>query len=246
MACYNIFFSPTGGTRRVLQALDPDGVEVDISKPVGMDLEKDDIAFVAMPCYAGRCPALAINRLKGLHASGTRAVAVIAYGNRAYEDSLLELADTLEDLGFNVCAAVAAVAGHSIIRSVAESRPDEKDKADLAAFSRKIMEKLASSATRPAGIPGNRPYKKAKTADMGVHTDKDACTRCGICKKECPADAIDLADFCRTDGSKCIGCMRCVAICPNGARRIDEGRRSMLSEFLSRTARERKEAELFI
>lgn len=246
MACYNIFFSPTGGTRRVLQALNPDGVEVDISKDATMSLGKDDIAFVAMPCYAGRCPALAIRRLNGVAASGSRAVAVIVYGNRAYEDSLLELADTLERLGFDVCAAVAAIAEHSIIRSIAESRPDEEDRARLASFSRKIQEKLASSPRRPVIIPGNRPYKQAKPADMGVHADKDACMRCGACRKACPAGAIAPQEPWSTDSSKCIGCMRCVGICPSGARRIDEEKRMAITAFLGRTASGRKEAELFL
>ena len=46
-----------------------------------------------MPVYAGRVPALAVERLKGIKTSGVKCVIVAIYGNRAYEDALVEMQD---------------------------------------------------------------------------------------------------------------------------------------------------------
>ena len=46
-----------------------------------------------MPVYAGRVPALAVERLKGIKTSGVKCVIVAVYGNRAYEDALVEMQD---------------------------------------------------------------------------------------------------------------------------------------------------------
>ncbi|MCU0847043.1 MAG: DUF362 domain-containing protein [Spirochaetes bacterium] len=40
------------------------------------------------------------------------------------------------------------------------------------------------------------------------------CTRCGVCVKWCPADAIDMEEKgARIDQSRCIGCGQCLAVC---------------------------------
>ena len=46
-----------------------------------------------MPVYAGRVPALTVERLKGIKTSGVKCVIVAVYGNRAYEDALVEMQD---------------------------------------------------------------------------------------------------------------------------------------------------------
>ena len=46
----------------------------------------------------------------------------------------------------------------------------------------------------------------------------DDCTRCGVCFKHCPADAITLDDVkANIDQDKCIGCAECIAMCRFGA-----------------------------
>ena len=59
-----------------------------------ISLTQDDLAVIAVPSYGGRVPTPAAERLAALHGNGARAVLVCVYGNRAYEDTLVELEDT--------------------------------------------------------------------------------------------------------------------------------------------------------
>lgn len=54
-----------------------------------------------MPVYAGRVPALTVERLKGIKTSGVKCVIVAVYGNRAYEDALVEMQDVATERRMN-------------------------------------------------------------------------------------------------------------------------------------------------
>ena len=136
MEHYNIHFSPTGGTRKVADilccALDGEFNEIDLCRNIEQtSLGEDDICLVSVPSYGGRVPVTAIERLKKISGNGAKAVLNCVYGNRAWEDTLTELQDTLEEQGFRCVAALATVAEHSIFRQFAAGRPDEKDKSEL-------------------------------------------------------------------------------------------------------------------
>ena len=114
-----------------------------------------------MPVYAGRVPALAVERLKGVKANGAKCVIVAVYGNRAYEDALLEMQDVATEIGFQVIAAVAAIAEHSICRMYGAGRPDDEDAKVLASFGLDIINKVNDTQSfGPLVLPGNRPYKQ--------------------------------------------------------------------------------------
>ena len=105
MAYYNIHFSPTGGTRKVgdivCGALDGDFNEIDLCSNVEQrSLCEEDICLVSIPSYGGRVPATSTERLKMISGNGAKAVLNCVYGNRAWEDTLTELQDTLEGQGF--------------------------------------------------------------------------------------------------------------------------------------------------
>ena len=104
MALYLLVFSPTGGTKKAAEALlkgfDAPYKTVDCLKQAdlsALSFQKDDICVVAAPSFGGRLPQLFAMRLQTLRGNGTRAVPVVVYGNRAYEDTLLELSDLLTD-----------------------------------------------------------------------------------------------------------------------------------------------------
>ena len=86
----------------------------------------------------------AIERLKEIQGNHANCVVIAVYGNRAYDDGLIQLKDTAELCGFNVIASVAAVAEHSIMRQFGSGRPDEEDSKELKKFAEEILEKLSS------------------------------------------------------------------------------------------------------
>lgn len=253
MKIYDIVFSPTGGTKKVADCLigilKTEVTTVDLTNSKldfnAVSLMKEDVAVISVPSYGGRVPAVAIERLGKIHGNDARAVLVCVYGNRAYEDTLVELEDAAKQAGFQVIAAVAAIAEHSIARQFAAGRPDAQDAAQLSNFAKQIQHKLSAADTSEPAIPGNRPYKKAGGAGMVPKATKD-CTNCGICAAECPVQAIDKKDPKKVDEKACISCMRCIAVCPQGARKINPVMLSAASLMLKKVCSERKECELFL
>lgn len=252
MNVYEIVFSPTGGTMKaadmVAQTLADAVTLVDLSASKkdfrSVALNKGDVAVIAVPSYGGRVPATAVARLAKLSGNGARAVVMAVYGNRAYEDTLLELQNTAAEAGFTVIAAIAAVAEHSIAHQFATGRPDAQDQQQLETFAQSIKEKLASGELSMPHVPGNRPYKTSSVSMVPKATK--ACVSCGLCAQKCPVQAIDRLHPQNVDKKACISCMRCVAICPHHARRIHPIMQAAAGLALKKACAQRKEAELFI
>ena len=262
MRVVEVFFSPTGGTRRaadvVAGAL---ARNLDLSAPVSVDLTGadadgaqvelacDDVVLLAAPAFAGRVPAVAAERFSQLRGGWARAVLVCSYGNRAFEDTLVELQDLAEAADLFPVAGVAAVTEHSIARQFGTGRPDADDELALTEFAARIAEKIAglSAGERPAALelPGNRPYKQASPAGPVPAATPD-CVGCGVCARSCPVGAIDASDPTRTDAELCISCMRCVSVCPSGARRSDASVLAALGAKLEPLCARRKDPELFL
>ena len=248
-----IVFSPTGRTREVADAIckgiNSESEIIDLCvtedelKPVS--LSRDDFAVIAFPVFGGRVPALAASRLEKIKVNGARCAIVVVYGNRAYDDALVELQDVARSCGFRVVAAVSASAEHSIVREYGAGRPDKDDREELEAFGRSIREALQKApGTTELKLPGNRPYKKAG-AGPNPKADK-RCTGCGICAKACPVGAIPADNLRSVDKSLCISCMRCVSLCPEGARSIGTLMNFLVKSALKKACAERKPNELFL
>ena len=215
-------FSPTGGTRKVADAIaagfHTPVVEMDLTQPsVTTTLGENDALMAVLPVYAGRVPQISLERLSALKGSGQKAVAVVVYGNREYDDALLETRNALEASGFQVIAAAAFIAEHSIVRSIAAGRPDAEDEALCRQFAADVMAKLENPA--PVNVPGNDPYVELKPSAFHPAADEN-CVRCGICAEQCPVGAIPLEDPKETLNDICINCMRCVEVCPVRSRAL--------------------------
>lgn len=253
MSVYEIYFSPTGGTKKVsnilTEQLGDEVIAVDLTmnqtKHQNVKIEQDDIAVISVPSYGGRVPNIAVKRLLTLKGNGARAIIVCVYGNRAYEDTLVELKDTAQNAGFQVIAAVSAIAEHSIARQFAAGRPDKQDRQQLLKFSEEIKKKISSDNIKEPDIPGHRPYKKAGGAGLVPKPSKE-CLKCGACAKECPVQAIDMNNPKKVNGNLCISCMRCVSVCPNGARKVNSIVLSAVGIALKKVCSDRKDCELFI
>ncbi len=181
---HSVFFSPTGTTRTVVQAVlqgtgKNSGLEIDLQEPVGGQLffAMDDPVVIGMPVYAGRLPRLAVERFSSVQGSETPAVAVVVYGNRAYDDALLELCDLCTAQGFKVTGAAAFIGEHSFSSAdfpIAANRPDENDIRLAEEFGARFAG--TSRVLNPEQIPGNRPYKpEMKPSGAAAETDPARC-----------------------------------------------------------------------
>ena len=222
MSVYSILFSPTGGTKKVTDALCaalPPVTEIDLcNREINFSqyvFTAADLCLISMPVYGGRFPALAMERFAQMRGDHTPCALVAVYGNRAIDDALIDLSDTAQANGFLPIAGVEAIAKHSLFPQVAAERPDTADRTQLADMGRQIL--TAAQALALAQMPGNRPYK-ARKPNRFFPVWADTCTRCGTCAAACPSGAIDLAHPATTDPALCIGCMRCVELCPAQAR----------------------------
>lgn len=248
---YNIYFSPTGGTKKVadilVNNLGGEFCEVDICRDIEkMTLQADEVCLVSVPSFAGRVPAVAIERLKKISANGAKAILNSVYGNREWDDTLTELQDTLESCGFVCVAAVAAVAEHSIFRQFATGRPDADDATELAEFACKITAKLDGGVFRKLNLAGSHGTYKEVGPIPFKPEGNDNCDDCGICADSCPVGAIDKTNPRNTDKEVCISCMRCRDICPKHARKLDAAFMQATAEKMAAKLGGHKENYLFI
>lgn len=252
MAHYTILFSPTGGTKHVADILAGElfhgQTAIDLCDPAFacVSLTAEDIAIIAIPSYAGRVPCTATERMAKIQGNGARAILLCVYGNRAFDNTLAEMKDQAEKAGFLPIAAVAALAEHSMVRKVAAGRPDTEDLSVLKDMAAKIKVKLDSGDTAPVPVPGTVPEKPignfgGKMAPKAT----DACTHCRLCAEKCPTQAIG-PETLDADKGKCIGCMRCISVCPSGARKMSVIIESLGGVALSVLCSQRKENELFL
>jgi len=113
-------------------------------------------------------------------------------------------------------------------------------------FGEKILYKMQDAdVTCELQIPGNRPYKKPGGVGLVPKADK-RCSGCGLCAENCPAQAISRKNLKTADSGKCISCMRCVAKCPNSARKVNGAMVSIAARAIRQACLERKGNELYI
>lgn len=289
MQCYKITFSPTGGTEKVAEILtrtlgysfseiDLLDRQQDFSR---YEYKKEDVCLFAVPSFGGRVPQTAAERILQMKGNGARAVLAVVYGNRAYEDTVIELQDTVRQAGFTVIAAVAAVAEHSIMRQFAQGRPDAADQRELEAYGAKIRRILDDSkesarseegmgilsekadtaaeindagkenetekeklAEKTLEVPGTHPYRTYNGVPMKPKAGR-ACDRCGLCAAKCPVGAIPSKQPNQTLEDVCITCMRCVKVCPRGARSCNPLMVKAASLKMKRACQDRKKNEFW-
>lgn len=249
MKIYEISFSPTGGTQKVAsiisQELGARISEIDLTGPyVELDpihIESDDMAIVAMPTYGGRIPYIAKERFKQLEGNKAETILVTTYGNRAYEDTLIELYDIAVNREFMPIAAITAVTEHAIFPEISAGRPDDIDEERLRSFVRKI--KAHKNYGRPR-VPGSHPYREIEEVPL-IPKKTRRCIQCGTCSDYCPVRAIDKETL-EVTRSRCLSCMRCLKVCPQNARQISPMLRRMELRKLRKKEISRNEYELFL
>ena len=264
-----MYFSATDTTKKVVS-----GIAEKIAKNIGekiivnnidftllgvrkdsVSFAKEDVVIVGVPVYAGRVPNILLNYLNSISGNGALAVPIVVYGNRNYDDALIELKDILELDGFKVIAGGAFIGEHSFSKILAKDRPDEKDMVIVSDFADKIFAKLTLDHDQSIAVKGNSPYrnyympknKDGSPADIRKVTPKtnSNCTDCKLCVDICPMGSIDAEDVTKLNGI-CIKCGACIKKCPTQAKYYDNENYLRHKSELEIEFATRREPELFI
>ena len=138
---YGMFFTGTGTTEKMVTY-----IAKELAKELGCDYEPydftlpavrktvkeytaDDIVVLGTPVIAGRVPNLLLKYLDTVVGNGAYGIPVVLYGNRNFDDALIELRNIMEADGFHTIAGGAFVGEHSFSRTLGQGRPDEEDMA---------------------------------------------------------------------------------------------------------------------
>lgn len=255
---YKIYFSPTGGTKKIVETIADklqsllcshqekaiESISFDFTLPKARlsfpNIEQNSLVVFGTPTYAGRVPNLLLKYLDTIEGNGALAIPVVTFGNRAFDNSLIELRDILERHYFRTIAAGAFCCQHSFSDTLAAGRPDEKDINYAKDFATNLFQKhfiIDNSSSQhdncshsPICLPGDlsQGYYQPRLGD-GTPIDirkvkpktNENCNKCGHCADICPMGSISPTDYSLVDGI-CIKCCACIKQCPSNAKYFDD------------------------
>lgn len=224
-----IYFSATKVSQKYARAVgyafSRDIEEYDITFLSNRKVEKaprftsDELVIIAMPVYAGRVIPLCEDYIKALEGNGAACIIMATYGNREFDDALVEMQDLMTAAGFEIIGAAACVGRHSFSDEIAGKRPTAEDLAEAASFAEAIKAKGRVALERKA-VPGSRPYKDRSPANGFAPSTLDTCMNCKVCAINCPNGVISMDNpkILAKDASACQVCNRCVQLCPVKAK----------------------------
>lgn len=243
-----VYFSGTGTTQRTVERiaggiasrLNLPAESVDFSRPAvrqeTLRFGEKDLVVFGTPVYAGRVPNVLLPFLRErIVGGGALAVPVVLFGNRNYDDALIELRNILAADGMHPIAAGAFVGEHSFSWVLGANRPNAEDEALMDEFAARVAELAAGldaapvksvavrgqEPLRPYYTPRDRAGNPINILKVKPKTDLSRCGGCGLCADLCPMGSIDPADMSAVRGI-CIKCCACVKGCPTGAKFFDD------------------------
>ena len=265
-----VYFSPTGTTQKVGHALaqaigaalSARVVVTDFTLPAvreeTLTFAADELVVFGVPVYAGRVPNVLLPYLtKKIVGGGALAVPFVLYGNRNFDDGLIELRDVLQAAGCHTIAAGAFVGEHSFSYTLGAHRPDDADMAvvaKLAALAADRVKALTAAPQAPVKVAGCEPirpyYTPRDRAGNPVNILKvkpktnEKCTKCGLCAQVCPMGSISAEDPAEVPGI-CIKCGACFKKCPVDAKYYDDAGYLYHQHELEEGYARRAEPEIF-
>lgn len=256
-----VYYSPTRTSKKGVEAiagtLSTQFTSMDvtmINNEVGqVEYDATDVVVFGAPVYGGRLYRGSLEAFTKLKGHNTPCVVTVTYGNRHYDDALLELADLVQEQGF-VPIAGAALIGEHTFGEIQMGRPNEVDVEEDKQFSNEIKHYIEEKEIDADGkmewktiqLPGNIPYKEGGSGGGFRPSTLDTCVDCGLCAKRCPMQAIDYADVSKINNDTCISCFRCIKSCPVQAKVCDSEAYITFAEGFTKRLAERRENEYFL
>lgn len=264
------YFSPTGGTFHVATRLAGHlGVRLGLpvechsytlpaEREVLPTLDADDVVLWATPVYAGRIPNKTLDYVRrAIHGNGNPAVALVTFGNRAYDNALAELVGLMHVGGLRLVGGAAVVTRHAFSDTLGARRPDADDLAALDQFADEVAERIPVVSDAVLTVPGEahpeRYYTPLKVGNAPAGFLKarptcatDSCTRCGKCLSVCPMGSIAERNGMPVFDGVCIKCQACRRSCPTGAITFDDPDYLSHVAMIERTFAEPKQSEFYV
>lgn len=250
-----MYFSPTKTTRRAVEGickgLGKTDKTYDFTLPKGRKkvptFTKEDLLVLGVPVYSGRIPVFTLDYLKELKGNQTPVILVAVYGNRDFEDTLLEMKDMLTEQGFVPVAGGAFIGEHSYSQNVATGRPDNNDLSIAEDFGKNVLELLNGKDLLDIElmVSGNFPYKDRKVSNPLGPTIDNTCIKCGMCVIACPTEALKMDGKVKVKDELCIRCHACTRACPIEAIKFDQ-RLAPVVKWVEENTTERMEPKLFL
>lgn len=222
-----IYFSATGTTKKsileIANVLSGEYKEMDLT--ICQDPMKEalfgehDVVIFGAPVYGGRIYEGAIKRFEKMKGHHTPCILVAAYGNRDFDDALIELYDVVKKQGFIPIAGAAVIGEHTYGR-IQVGRPNKDDLEEDRRFAEVIKTQLIRGVWTEVEMPGNRPYREGGKGGSFKPTTNSKCMDCMLCAKNCPEQAISMENPRIVDEDKCIACFRCIRECKLGAKEV--------------------------
>lgn len=241
-----VYFTGTGNTKTVVhriadaaaRVLNCPRADYDFSLPAArgqaLIFSPTDLVVIGTPVYAGRVPNKLLPFLtEHITGNGALCVPAVTFGNRNFDDGLMELVKLMQANGLSPVAAGAFVGEHSFSTILGAGRPNTDDLALADELgSRAAQQVLTGQTALSAPVDGNDPvgpyYTPRDRAGNPINilkvkpkTDPDKCLKCGLCASVCTMGSIDPTDFGNITGV-CIKCCACVKGCPAGAKYYDD------------------------
>lgn len=256
---YNItavYFSPTEtskrGTIAIAQGLATTFQEMNLTMrttcPTQTDFTATDLLVFGAPVYSGRLYKGVVKRFSQLHGNNTPCIITVTYGNRHYDDALVELFDLVQKQGFIPIAAAALIGEHTYGK-IQVGRPDNNDLTENAKFAQKVQLKLSDGKIQTIKVPGNHPYVGGKQGGNGGRfhpLTNNNCVKCGVCAKNCPEGAINSLELSTLDLDKCISCFSCIKKCPTQAKNMNVPEYLAFAESFSAKLSEKRNNKYFL
>ena len=251
-----VYFSATGVTKACAEVIRDEllrlGCEAELvdvtsfaARSVDFSIDRFDGLIFGFPVYADFAPSVINEWIPTLDGRGRRCATFFTYGARTTGYAHFHTKLLLENAGFCVQFSAEFLGRHTFNVAgwrVLPDRPDEQDFAAARQYAALAIERFSEDIPTPFHL--QKPFRYGMTIEQLENREKrtergwcnpvrvgETCSMCRRCETECPNQAFD-ADTGLSDPAKCIECMHCVYICPDGVLGVDERMEGVYEVFL--------------